>query len=195
VHRAAYDGTDSIHRFSGSPSEEILLLYGSSAPVRFKYEVLEVTGAVNVIPHGGGIRFVGADGRGLEIEAPWAVDAAGVRSDSAVRWVVGRLREDGTMLQLELDANGLEYPIAIDPSWRTIRGMGLARYGHTATLMTVGRVLVVGGQSAAHGHSRRIHLLRRATVKRRRSCQPFECSSPGVEMRRALCLGIGTDHD
>ena len=52
-------------------------------------------------------------------------------------------------LTLVLDAEGLSYPLTVDPSWSTISSVATARSQHTATLLPSGKVLVAGGDASA----------------------------------------------
>jgi hypothetical protein len=146
IYRGAYEQTDSVHTVTAARTEEILLLHGPEAPTRFAYEIASVEGAPKVIEHEGGVRFVDERGCGLEIEAPWVVDASGEKRDGAVRWVLGKQRGDGTrLLTLVLDPTGLEYPLAIDPSWTPLGVFGNWWEVYTATLLQNGKVLVAAG--------------------------------------------------
>src|SRR5204862_13782 len=95
----------------------------------------------------GAIRFAGEAGCGLQIDAPWIVDASGKRRVDAVKWELGQAREDGSRrLSLVLvEGAKLSYPAVIDPSWSTTGGLATARSFHTATLLASGKVLVAGG--------------------------------------------------
>jgi N-acetylneuraminic acid mutarotase len=146
IYRSAYELTDSVHAVDGGRTEELLLLHSEQAPTRFDYEILSVDGATRVEIHRGGVRFTDDAGRGLEIEPPWVMDARGERRDGAVRWVLGKQSADGVRrLRLVLRPGGLEYPLAIDPSWTTTGSMGRGHSGHSATLLQNGKVLVAGG--------------------------------------------------
>jgi hypothetical protein len=74
---------------------------------------------------------------------PAAFDAAGRT------WQVG-LRAEGSSVHLLLPADAT-YPIVIDPLWSKADHMISARYQHTATPLSDGTVLLVGGSNEAAG--------------------------------------------
>jgi N-acetylneuraminic acid mutarotase len=150
VYRGAFPLTDSLHVVLGDRTEEFLLLRNEGAPVRFQYEIVESAGAEQIFLHEGAVRFLGSNGRGLEIPRPFVVDADGRRSDSAARWELGPPRASGTRrLTLTLDPRGLSYPLAIDPGWSTVGALSQVRLLHTATLLPTGKVLVAGGYTGS----------------------------------------------
>jgi hypothetical protein len=100
---------------------------------------------------GGAVRFKNEAGRGLQIEAPWVVEASGKRREDVVRWELGDADEKGKRrLSLVVEAGAeLAYPLVIDPSWSTTGSLTTARFAHTATLLTNGKVLVAGGVNSS----------------------------------------------
>ena len=144
VYRNVYPGTDSMHVYRDGESEEFLLLRDENAPVRFEYE-LKMSEGVQVSLDGGEVRLVKDQRQGLVIPSPWIVDADGQRREDVVRWAVDEQFAGVLKLVLELNPAELSYPIVVDPGWRTTGSLHTARRYHTATLLTNGKVLVVGG--------------------------------------------------
>lgn len=156
VYRDAYRATDSLHVIGAQRSEEFLYLRNAEAPRRFEYELTEVKGAAEVrLEENGAIQFSGENGRGLQIEAPWVVDATGKRLADAVKWELGETGPNGSRrLALVLSAGAkLSYPAVIDPSWSATGSLAGDRYSHTATLLLTGKVLVTGGYVGFGGTS------------------------------------------
>ncbi len=79
---------------------------------------------------------------GLRSAPLYAIDARGTRRDLAVKAL------DAHTIETSLDANGLVYPIVIDPLWVTTSTMSVARTAHQAVQLTNGDVLVVGRDGA-----------------------------------------------
>jgi hypothetical protein len=151
VYRNVYPATDSFHRAGEGRSEEILLLKDNAAPQRFEYVLDRVEGAdvVKQLPNGS-ILFAGASGRGVRIDAPWVVDAKGHHQDGTARWELGSEEANGTRsLVLVVRADGLDFPLAVDPSFSSTGSMNEARYLATATPLESGKVLVAGGEAAS----------------------------------------------
>ena len=74
------------------------------------------------------------------------------RASGARERCAGSLSESksGALPRLRLVvAEGLSYPVLIDPSWVTTGSLGTARCAHTATLLPSGKVLVAGGQDSS----------------------------------------------
>ncbi len=147
VYRGAYKETDSLHALGAGRSEEFLYLKTADAPRRFEYELSEIKGAREVRIENGAVRFRDEAGRGLQIEAPWVVDALGQRRDGVAHWELGAADERGQrLLSLVITAGiDLSYPLVIDPSWSTTGAFTNGRYQHTATLLPNGKILIAGG--------------------------------------------------
>ena len=145
IYRNAYPETDSMHVVSAGRSEEFLFLHDECAPREFEYELSELSAGTRVESVKGEVRFTNKAGQGVKIEAPWLIEATGEQRAGAVRWELEKSKS-GALQRLRLVvAKGLRYPVLIDPSWVTTGSMGTPRYGHTATLLPNGKVLVAGG--------------------------------------------------
>ena len=153
VYHDAYPETDSLHVVGAGRSEEFLYLRNAGAPRRFEYELSEVKGAREVTLEGGAIQFAGEKGGGLQIEAPWLVDAGGQRLAGAVKWELGGAGKDGSRSLVVLEGVALSYPAVIDPSWSTTGSLATGRFYHTATLLPNGKVLVAAGFTGSAGLS------------------------------------------
>src|SRR5947207_3965943 len=146
IYRQPYAETDSVHVASAGRSEEFLFLQNECAPREFAYELSELSAGTRVELVKGEVHFTNKAGHGVKIEAPWLIEATGERRAGAVRWELEESKT-GALPRLRLVvAEGLSYPVLIDPSWVTTGSMGTARFLHTATLLANGKVLVAGGQ-------------------------------------------------
>jgi N-acetylneuraminic acid mutarotase len=148
IYREAYPETDSMHVVSSGRSEEFLFLQNECAPREFAYELSELSNGTRVELVKGEVRFTNKAGHGVKIEAPWLIEATGERRAGAVRWELEESKS-GALPRLRLVvAEGLSYPVLIDPSWVTTGSLATARFRHTATLLSSGKVLVAGGQNS-----------------------------------------------
>ena len=146
IYREAYPETDSVHVVSAGRSEEFLYLQNECAPREFAYELSEMSAGTRVELVKGEVRFTNKAGHGVKIEAPWLIEATGGQRAGAVRWELEE-RKSGALQRLRLVvAEGLSYPVLIDPSW-VFAGLFHPRYSHTATLLFSGKVLAAGGKN------------------------------------------------
>ena len=134
IYRGAYLETDSMHVVSVGRSEEFLFLQNECAPREFAYEISEVTAGTRVKLVNGEVRFTNQAGNGVNIEAPWLIEANGALRSDAVHWELDAAQSAAGPQRLRLVvAEGLSYPVMIDPSWTATGSMGNARQTHTAT--------------------------------------------------------------
>lgn len=95
----------------------------------------------------GEVRFTNRSGQGVKIEAPWLVEANGASRADAIHWELDETKSAAGPQRLRLVvAEGLRYPVMIDPSWTVTGSLITARNLHTATLLSSGKVLVAGGR-------------------------------------------------
>jgi hypothetical protein len=149
IYRGAYPETDSVHAVSSERSEEFLFLQNECAPREFEYELSELSAGTRVELVKGEVHFTNKAGQGVKIEAPWLIEANGAWRADAVHWEVEAAHSGSGPQRLRLVvAEGLRYPVMIDPSWTETGNMRTAREAHTATLLQSGKVLVAGGYNA-----------------------------------------------
>src|SRR5215472_13324940 len=148
IYRQAYPETDSVHVVSAGRSEEFLFLQDECAPREFAYELSELSAGTRVELVKSEVRFTNKAGRGVKIEAPWLIEANGTLRADAVHWELDRAQPATGPQRLRLVvAEGLRYPVMIDPSWTVTGSLVAARHDHTATLLPSGQVLVAGGEN------------------------------------------------
>src|SRR5262249_46335131 len=148
IYRNAYPETDSMHVMSAGRSEEFLFLQDECAPREFEYELSELSAGTRVELVNSEVHFTDKAGRGVKIEAPWLIEANGALRADAVRWEFDAAQSAAGPQRLRLVvAEGLRYPVVIDPSWTMTGSLGTARHNHTATLLPSGKVLAAGGEN------------------------------------------------
>ena len=135
IYREAYPETDSVHVVSAGRSEEFLFLQNECAPREFEYELSELSAGTRVELVKGEVRFTNKAGHGVKIEAPWLIEATGEQRAGAVRWELEESKSGAPHRLRLVVAQGLSYPVLIDPSWVPTGSLVTARPDHTATLL------------------------------------------------------------
>jgi len=138
--------TDVVYASSSSQAEEIRVLKSDRASPVARYRLRVGPAVASVRLHDGRVQVFDREGM-VRIESTpfFAVDARGVRRDGRVR--LETIDETTFALETEIDRDGLEYPIAVDPAWTSGGVMGA---GHTHFLqLTSGKILGCGGGTSA----------------------------------------------
>ncbi len=152
LHRALPTGTEDFVSFESRPrlpevAYQLALGKGVSG-------LRLVAGTLEMLDAGGAPRLrveppyvVGADG--ARTDATLAVEGCAVDASAAAPWGRPVTAPGATTctLRVSWDDGAVAYPAVLDPRWTTTGSMTTARQGHTATLLSTGNVLVVGGTS------------------------------------------------
>jgi RHS repeat-associated protein len=152
VHRPLSSGTEDLLRFDARPdSPEIAYAVQIGKGVK---GLRLVAGALELVDAGGAPRLrvappfiTGADG--ARTDATLTVEGCAVDTNAAAPWgrpVTPAGAATCTVRVTWPDA-AVVYPAVLDPRWTTTGSMTGTRQGHTATLLSTGNVLVVGGTS------------------------------------------------
>jgi hypothetical protein len=159
-------GAHLIHRVTAEGTEDYAVLEDRSVP-RLAYaldlqhgvaglrlvantlEMLDATGnpRLRVAPP----YVVGADGE--RRSAALAVEGCAVDTDPRAPWdrPVTAPGAQSCRVIVTWDDAGLAYPALVDPSWTFTANMIAPRYAHTATVLSDGTVLAVGGADLSSG--------------------------------------------
>ncbi len=157
VHRPTWEGTEDVVSLRDPGSSELrydLALGPRVAGLRLVSRTLELLDA--------------AGAPRLRVAPPWLVDSIGVARDAdltvegcavdtnpAAPWgrkpvAPGPRR---CTVRVSWNADGLTYPVAIDPTWSTTGSLATARRDHTLTALAGDQVLATGGYTAVASNS------------------------------------------
>ncbi|MBK7395953.1 MAG: hypothetical protein IPJ34_06510 [Myxococcales bacterium] len=135
--------TDLVWIAGNGLAEELRVLRGPEAPSVARWKLGRGPGVPSLRLHDGRIEALDAAGKvRLAAEAPFAVDAKGVRRALSLELV----DEAGeATLSAALDTAGLAYPIVVDPLWMNAAGVLPATYYEgSGALLPSGKVAIFG---------------------------------------------------
>lgn len=149
-YEGARRGVDRIHQVSAERVEEYLRIADARAAEELTYEVVTGPTIADLVVDGSGFGLVAIDATGttvLRAPRPIGVDAHADLVEG--RLLVARESEHHFAVRVDLSGARPSFPILLDPSWVSTGSMAFARTLHTATRLTDGRVLLVGGTNAS----------------------------------------------
>ena len=152
IERALPDGSEDFLSFESRPAlpevDYLIALGDGVSGLRLVADTLEMLDAKGTPRLRAAPPYVvGADG--ARTEATLAVEGCAVDEDASAPW--GRaVTPPGARtctVRVRWPDEAVAYPAVLDPRWTTTGSMTTTRQGHTATLLSTGKVLVVGGTS------------------------------------------------
>jgi hypothetical protein len=155
VFRDARAGVDVVMATDGARAEELRVHHVAAATIGARWRIATGPAITEARVREGRIELVDARGYAHLQTAPIvALDA-----DDRPLPVSLSVRHEGGewLVRAEVDASKASWPVALDPAWSAVAPMSVARRGHHAAAIAVGRVLVVGGSNGATANSTEIY--------------------------------------
>lgn len=143
VYPGAFLGGDLFYKVTPTRVDEYVYLAGRTGPRTFRYRVERGPDVAELRANGSGIEVFDRDGvPRLRIANPFARSADGARRDGTVTLA-------GDVLTMEVDLDGLAFPVLIDPDWSTTGRMVRERFSTPAFTLNGGDVMMASGCTLA----------------------------------------------
>jgi hypothetical protein len=158
LYAGALAGADVVHRVHTEGTEDYVVFEDRPAAEELAYDVdLGRVAGLRLVSNT--LEFLdGAGAPRLRVAPPYVVDAAGSRSEAVLAvegcafdrsprapWGRAVTAPGASRCGVVVRWTAATYPALVDPSWTATGSMATTRYGHTATLLGSGKVLVAGG--------------------------------------------------
>lgn len=158
LYPAALDGADVVQRAHAEGTEDYVVFESKPAVEELSYDV-DVSRVAGVRLVGNSVEFLDHEGAPrLRVAPPYAVGQDGMLHDAtlaltgcaydtspAMPWQRAVTAPGASTCVLHVAWAMSSYPAIVDPGWSTTGSLATARDSHTATLLSSGKVLVVGG--------------------------------------------------
>ncbi len=153
LHRETEDGAEDFVSFENRPAKpEVtydVALKGvhSVRVIENTFELLDADGTPRL--RAAPPFIAGADGE--RTDATLVVENCTVDTDPAPPWGRDLLGagSDSCTLRIRWNDEHVQYPAVLDPRWQSTGSMNWGRQDYTATMMSTGKVLAVGGRASA----------------------------------------------
>jgi hypothetical protein len=142
-------GTHIFHRpLAAAGDEEVVFFERQPTRSQLEYRIDAPDGVVRLAKRRGGLDAIDTRGRTIfRMNEPFVIGADARRSSVRVSTRDCDTMTLGARCTIALNwPDDVKYPAVLDPEWWPAGAMGIARLGHTATMLPSGRVLVTGGQ-------------------------------------------------
>jgi hypothetical protein len=162
VYPGALNGADVVHRVHAEGTEDYVVFESKPALEELAYDV-DVSRVAGLRLVSNTLEFLDSDGSPrLRVAPPYVVDARGLRINASLS-VTGCaydvnpagprrravIASASPSCEVHVAWTGNSYPAMVDPGWTTTGSMAAARELNPATLLSTGKVLVVGGLSTS----------------------------------------------
>jgi hypothetical protein len=174
LYPGALEGADVLHRPSSSGTEDYVVFESRPREESLSYDV-ELSGVAGLrlvanvlefLDDAGDpkLRISGAnvvDAGGAAHDATIALEGCAADTNAAAPWGRPIVRPGASRCRVGLSWHVERYPAIVDPMWTPTGTMSVGRYGHQATLLPSGDVLVAGGccgaANAVHASAELFH--------------------------------------
>ena len=141
VYPGAYGASDLLYKLTPTHVDEYVWVPDASAPHRFRYRLERGPAVAALRWSPDAVEVIDAQGAArVRIARPFARSVDGTRRE-------GTIRLDGDVLTLDVNLDGLAFPVIIDPDWTLTAFLQEGRFAYPLFPLPGGQALAAGGCS------------------------------------------------